>query len=179
MEKFLRVTLLALSCWLLSITAFTSFSLGLSPELEASFEHELRGIVAKHSRYVWGGSTAEYLGLDCSGFLFLAAKRAALPGVQRTTAYYMARGASGWTGRTKLLREVDPLDLVFFTWKPKPGKVPRPEGHVAAVLIGPKSRLLEFAHASSSKGVVLVPPFGLTAVSRVWHLTIGDKGVKK
>lgn len=91
----------------------------------------------------------------------------------------MARGASGWTGELKQLREIDPCDLVFFTWKPKPGKVLRPEGHVAAVLLGKQSRLFEFAHASATKGVVLVPPFGLAEISRVWHLTIGDKGVKK
>lgn len=154
---------------------FSASSHGLNPSLEKGFEREIRNIVKQNPRYVWGGSTSEALGLDCSGFLFLAAKRAAIPGVQRTTAYNMARGASGWTGHVKQLREIDPCDLVFFTWRPKPGKVLRPDGHVAAVLLGAESHLFEFAHASSKRGVVSVPPFSLGDVSRVWHLTIGDK----
>ena len=87
----------------------------------------------------------------------------------------MARGASGWSGVNIKLRDVDPLDLVFFTWKPTPGKQPRPDGHVATMLLGPKSRLPEFAHASSKRGVVLVPPFGLKDISHIRRLTIGDK----
>jgi cell wall-associated NlpC family hydrolase len=143
--------------------------------LEKSYEREIRHIVKQNPRYVWGGASSEDSGLDCSGFLFLAAKRASIPGVGRTTAYNMARGLSGWIGVNVQLRDVDPADLVFFTFKPKPGKQLRPDGHVATMLLGSKSRLPEFAHASGTKGVVSVPPFGFRDISTIRRLTIGDK----
>lgn len=135
----------------------------VSPEaadLKRAFEKELIVIIDKHPAYVWGGCESEEKGLDCSGYLFLAAKRAGIP-VKRTTASAMYYGQGGWDAHhvKGWLDNGDHCDLVWWTWKTKDGtaKPHRPYGHVGVFLIGKKSGLIEVTHASGSKGVVLEP----------------------
>jgi cell wall-associated NlpC family hydrolase len=118
--------------------------------------------VALKPAYLWGGAISERLGLDCSGYLFLAAKRGGLP-VKRTTAARMARGECGWTGAAVPRSDADKCDLCFWTFDKS-----RPNGHVGAFLGkgGPVT------HASSSRGVVAAPLKGtlygaLTLVRRL------------
>lgn len=129
---------------------------GLSKALSASFERELCAIAMLKPEYVWGGYQDPNRGLDCSGYIYLAAKWAAIPGPKRTTANRMARGLDGWDGKTiRPIRDADRGDLVFWTWKGSSRKY----GHVGAVVLGRKSGLLEAAHASSGHKSVVVVPF--------------------
>lgn len=110
----------------------------------------------------------ERQGLDCSGYLFLAAKRAGLP-VKRTTAARMARGECGWTGRrVAACADAEKLDLGFWTFDKA-----RPHGHAGAFLGkgGPVT------HASSSRGVVAEPLKGTLerTLSMARRLTLGDR----
>jgi hypothetical protein len=119
----------------------------LSPAMLA-FEEELDRIIERRPKYVWGGSEDESKGLDCSGMLFLAARRAGVP-VRRTTAVRMAAGESGWTHIRVSRGEHDHLDTVWWTLKPG-----RPCGHVGVVWRD-QDRV---AHASSSHGATVVTP---------------------
>lgn len=134
-----------------------------------SFKRQLNFIIAKHPKYTWGGSDLER-GVDCSGYLFLAAKWAAIPGVTRTTAARMAQGLGGWLSKEISLDNAAPCDLIFWTFKPE-----RPCGHVGAFLKGPHNALY-VTHASVSRGVVLERIRGIlaTSTSLVRRLTIGD-----
>lgn len=156
---------------------FSSTSEALSPELQASFKRHLDNIIRMKPRYVWGGAESEEKGIDCSGYLFLAAKRAAIPGIKRTTAIEMARGRGGWAGvdilPDELFSNVEECDLPFWTWHDKPW---RPYGHVGAFLMG-ENGLLQVTHASLKRGVVLVPFEGplVRDLAKIRRLTIGDK----
>jgi len=105
--------------------------------------------------------------VDCSGYLFLAARRAGMP-VRRTTSVRMAEGDAGWIGVAVSRDSRQHLDLVFWTLKPH-----RPNGHCGVVWKHPD----RVTHASLSKGRVVVAPLagelyrGLTKIIR---LTIGD-----
>jgi cell wall-associated NlpC family hydrolase len=127
----------------------------------------LRAIVALKPAYRWGGAISERAGLDCSGYLFLAAKRAGLP-VKRTTSARMAVGEGGWVGRCIPREEADAADLCFWTFDER-----RPHGHVGAFLGkgGPAT------HASSRRGVVVEPLIGALdrAFSMARRLTLGDR----
>lgn len=131
-------------------------AVGLSDALTASFERELYAIAMLKPEYVWGGYQDPSKGLDCSGYIYLAVKWAAIPGPKRTTAKRMAEGRDGWDGSTiKPIKDADRGDLVFWTWKGSKRKY----GHVGAVVLGRKSKLLEAAHASSGHKSVVVVPF--------------------
>lgn len=134
-----------------------------------SFKRQLSFIIAKHPTYAWGGSDLT-TGVDCSGYIFLAAKWAAIPGVTRTTAYRMAQGLGGWQSREISLGQAGPCDLIFWTFT-----AARPYGHVGAFLEGQDKKLL-VTHASSSRGVVLEKLRGALAASTslMRRLTIGD-----
>ncbi len=139
----------------------------LSLEYAKAFGRELQSIINKNPRYLWGGSSDESKGLDCSGYLFLAARRAGMP-VRRTTAGLMAEGHGGWTGKTVAFEDVDGLDLVFWTFKNS-----RPNGHVGAGWdAGGK-----VTHASFRRGVVIDEFKGRlkSAVTKIIRLTLGDK----
>ncbi|MGB9618275.1 MAG: NlpC/P60 family protein [Desulfomonilaceae bacterium] len=136
---------------------------------ERSFTRQLSFIIAKHPKYTWGGADLER-GVDCSGYLFLAAKWAAIPGVTRTTAAHMALGLGGWRSKEVPLRDAAACDLIFWTFTPQ-----RPCGHVGAFLETPDKALL-VTHASTTRGVVLERLHGalVSATSLVRRLTIGD-----
>jgi cell wall-associated NlpC family hydrolase len=128
----------------------------MGPGVTASFERELYAIADLKPAYLWGGYQDTNKGLDCSGYIYLAARWAAIPGLHRTTAIRMAKGLDGWDGTTlKSISNADRGDLVFWTWKGSRRKC----GHVGAVVLGRKSGLLEAAHASSGRNSVVVVPF--------------------
>jgi len=109
-----------------------------------AFEFELKSILDKHPKYVWGGSESEEKGLDCSGYLYLAARRAGMP-VRRTTALRMSQADGGWHSRIISKTHTKLLDLLWWTWKE--GK--RPNGHV-----GVKWKDNHILQSASSRGVV-------------------------
>jgi hypothetical protein len=138
-----------------------------------SFRKNLWLIIDRHPHYSWGGSESEQKGVDCSGYLYLAARRSAIP-VKRVTAFQMRAGAGGWSGKDINLKHAGELDIVFWTWKESPN---RPHGHAGAFIAGRKSGLLEVTHSSSSKGVIVQELKGqlLRDISAMRYLEIGDK----
>ena len=144
-----------------------------------SFSWHAMAIHKRHPPYVWGGAD-DKKGVDCSGLVFLAAKRAGILGVTRTTSRNMALGFGGWRGSDVELRDADEADLPFWTWRDKPQ---RPYGHVGIFLVGTKSGLLEVLHASSSRHTTVVQPLEgvfVRDLAKVRRLTIGDPiGTKK
>lgn len=134
-----------------------------------SFKRQLSFIIAKHPSYSWGGADLKS-GVDCSGYLYLAAKWAAIPGITRTTSARMAQGLGGWLSKDTHVNSAASCDLIFWTFKPQ-----RPWGHVGAFMDGPDNTLL-VTHASVSRGVVLEKLRGALATSKslVRRLTIGD-----
>jgi hypothetical protein len=161
--------------WLLLFLLSAEFSAGpdawaLADNLGRSYVRQLRFIISKHPAYQWGGSENPAKGLDCSGYLFLAAKWAAVPGVTRTTAFRMSMGMGGWTSckvHPPLLKQ---CDLVFWTFSPT-----RPNGHVGALLMDADGRI-QVTHSSSSRGVVVEKFQGASSinVSAIRRLTAGD-----
>jgi len=135
-----------------------------------SFQRQLHFIIAKQPPYAWGGSRDLDKGLDCSGYLYLAGRWAAIPGITRTTSARMALGLGGWISRPIHRNEAGPCDLIFWTLSPK-----RPDGHVGSFLKDRSGALL-VTHASFSRGVVLEKLAGPLATSpaRMRRLTIGD-----
>jgi cell wall-associated NlpC family hydrolase len=135
-----------------------------------SFQRQLHFIIARHPGYAWGGSQDLEKGLDCSGYLYLAGRWAAIPGITRTTSGRMAQGLGGWISREISPDTVGPCDLIFWTLSSK-----RPAGHVGAFLRPPAGEL-QVTHASFSRGVVLEKPSDklATSPSRLRRLTIGD-----
>jgi hypothetical protein len=109
-------------------------------------------------------------GLDCSGYMYLAAKWAGIPGVTRTTAYRMAMGFGGWIGRDVSLDAADECDLTFWTMEDD-----RPHGHVGAFLRDPAGKR-KVTHASYSRGVILedLNQRLMKDLSKVRRLTIGE-----
>ncbi|MCA1961482.1 MAG: NlpC/P60 family protein [Desulfomonile sp.] len=150
----------------LACSGWLSRAEALGREYARLFELELATLIHVQPRYVWGGID-ETTGVDCSGYVFLAARRAGMP-VRRTTSARMAEGEAGWDGAARERGHHRHLDLVFWTLKPH-----RPNGHTGVVWRGPD----RVTHASRSKGRVVVAPLvgeldrGLTKIIR---LTIGD-----
>lgn len=148
---------------------------GLSEKYEATLRQNLWLIIDKKPRYVWGGAESEEKGLDCSGYLYLAAKRSGLP-VKRVTAVMMEAGLGNWSGKKVTLDDAQELDIVWWTWLNTPH---RKHGHLGFFLINKRaSNLLEVTHSSTSKnGVVIQQLRGqlLRDISSIKRLTIGDK----
>ena len=71
--------------------------LGLSERYRHSFGNNLKTIIDSKAAYVWGGAESEQKGLDCSGYIYLAARRSGMP-AKRTTGLFMERGLGGWRG---------------------------------------------------------------------------------
>lgn len=91
--------------------------------------------------YKWGGLSRQ--GLDCSGLVQLAFKKAGVI-VPRTTEGLLI------TGKRVKLKKVRPGDLLFFALSEKKKEVT----HVGIVSGKKRGQLPEFIHASTSKGVV-------------------------
>ncbi len=142
----------------------------LSDNYRKSLKEQLAFIIAKHPKYTWGGSEDLSIGLDCSGYLFLACKWAGVPGITRTTSLRMSQGLGGWHGVDIHPSLADECDLPFWTMSPE-----RPNGHVGAFL-RTKSDRLKVTHASSARGVVLDDLHGqlATNLTKIRRLTIGD-----
>jgi hypothetical protein len=152
------------------MVCLASFSWALALEYSASWTNELNFLILKNIPYNLGSATYEKS--DCSGYLYITAKRAGIP-VNRTTAKDMATGGGGWLGKDVKTDDADHLDLSFWTWS---GSA-RTYGHVGAFMVGPKSGLLEVTHASETRGVVLDKLKGklLTDLVKVRRLILGDK----
>ncbi len=152
------------------LTIITTQALALGASYSTAFERELLTIIARHPRYVWGGAETEAKGLDCSGFIFLAARRAGMP-VIRVTSAQMAQGRGGWIGRDIAFRDSAELDIIWWTFKPE-----RPLGHLGVLIRHPVYKTPSVTHASSTRGVVVDFIQGplLRDLSKTRRLTIGD-----
>jgi hypothetical protein len=127
----------------------------LTPEQEQRLQKEIRVIIDRQPKYVWGGSESEDRGLDCSGYIYLAARRAGI-GVRRTTALNMSRGFAGWNGVDVGLHVARECDIPFWTWGIGKGTSgDRKCGHVG-VLIRDRSGSPKVTHASQLRGRVVV-----------------------
>ncbi len=144
--------------------------MALNESYRRSFMRQLQFISAKKPKYSWGGASDISSGLDCSGYIFLAAKWAGLPGIARTTSSRMALGLGGWSGHNSTLDKAAPCDLIFWTFTES-----RPNGHVGAVISsGPD--IINFVHASQRRGVVsqnMTPPLRQKTTT-VRKLSIGE-----
>jgi hypothetical protein len=112
-------------------------------------------------------------GLNCTSYLWLAAKWAGIPGVQLTQSWIMAEGGAGWSSTIipDKLRSVQNLDLGFFTFKSD-----RPNGHAAAFLRS-RDGMPAIAHASYGKGKIVIEEVARWVeqkLTRVRRLQIGD-----
>ena len=142
--------------WLYSLAFSTVFVMlgctvnALTLEQEQRLEKELWQIIDRQPKYVWGGSESEDKGLDCSGYIYLAARRAGFC-VRRTTAYNMSRGYSGWDGITISLHVARECDIPFWTWQGSNRKC----GHVG-ILIRDRRGAQKVTHASQLRGRVVV-----------------------
>jgi cell wall-associated NlpC family hydrolase len=144
----------------------------LAPHYERSFTRQLEFITGKNPKYVWGGAAGIDSGLDCSGYLFLAAKWAGIPGITRTTAEKMSCGFGGWTGKDVQAEAAGTCDLIF--WAFKKHRI----SHTGAIINKPGK--IHVTHASPAGGVVLVPLMGKleTDLKKIRRLTIGDRNGK-
>lgn len=159
---------------ILLILCVASSAIALDAKYELALKRNLWIIIDKHPSYLWGGAESEEKGIDCSGYLYLAARRAGIP-VHRTTAIQMEAGLAGWIGKRITLDEASELDILWWTWKTSPN---RRHGHVGFFLVNNRgSKLLEVTHSSSSKGVIIQQLRGtlLRDISSIKRLTIGDK----
>jgi hypothetical protein len=143
---------------------------GLAEQYKKSLKDRLLIIIDKHPKYARGGFADPDQGLDCSGYVYLAAKWAGIPGISRTTSHRMAQGFGGWSGYDVDPNAADECDLLFWTFTPN-----RPLGHVG-VLLFDEDGLASAAHASARRGVTLRPVCGplLQNLIKVRRLTIGD-----
>jgi len=158
-----------LSLWASCFATFDAAA--LDDAYQRAFARELRFIIGKHPKYLWGGAQDLTKGLDCSGYVYLAGKWAGIPGITRTTAYRMSLGLNGWIGADILPEQARDCDLCFWTRKSSPVRI---NGHVGVFLTNQGE--LQVSHASSSKGVVLAPMRGAlwSDLSKARRLTIGD-----
>lgn len=157
--------------WILTIIlAFLPTDLmALGKAYSVALNQQLQIIIIKHPRYVWGGSEDESKGLDCSGYIYLAAKRAGMP-IHRTTSLEMARGHGGWIGTDILYTDAKELDFVWWTFK-----TTREHGHIG-ILLRSKSGSPAVTHASESRGVVVdeIKESTFRHLSKVRKITLGD-----
>ena len=164
------IILMAIQLWLWVGSAYP-----LSPEYAASWEKELQFMILKNPKYVMSDKIKPddsiEMGVDCSRYMYLTAKRAGIP-VLRTTALDMSMGHSGWSGKDIKIDDADNLDMAWWTWSGSS----RVCGHVGAFMVGPKSGLVEVTHASEKRGVVLDKLVGklVTDLVKVKRLIIGD-----
>ena len=166
--------------WLASLFTFLVLfgsgpSHALAPWIEESFEWNLRVLASRSIPYVWG-SIDPRVGLDCSGYVYVAIiealRKAGCP-VSRVTARDMFMGVGGWRGHNFFsVRDARNGDLEFFT----SGKKPWRHDHVGVVLKGKHG--LELAQSRGGKGVVITPrsdyPGSVKWSDGFRHLTLGE-----
>lgn len=164
--RFLKPLCLALLFIAFSGSEYRVEALGDS--YKTLFIRELNFIIFKGPKYTWGGSSTNLQkGLDCSGYIFRAAKWAGMP-VRRTTSSKMAIGQCGWVSRPVKWENRAVTDLVFWTFKHS-----RPDGHVGVIVMDAN----HVTHSSGSRKRVVVDRFKdelRTKLSRIRRLTIGE-----
>jgi cell wall-associated NlpC family hydrolase len=183
-EAFSIALLLALSICLVSCSSEGSSLSTISNPVEkprtwkASFVQQLKDIHSRQPPYVMDEKIKPdnpiEKGVDCSRFMYLAARRAGAQ-ISRVTSKDMAYGRGGWIGYDLVdkLRDSDEADLSFWTWRGSK----REFGHVGCILVGTKSGLLEVLHASSSRHTTVIQPLEgvfVRDLAKVRRLTIGD-----
>lgn len=159
----------------------TSTSHALSDKYKQHFKKNLIFLSQAKTKYVWGAKGEIKDGtvqVDCSGYIYAAAKQSGMP-VIRTTSLRMSMGLEGWSNKKVDIDDVDETDICFFTWKTSPQRI---NGHVGVLIVSPSSGLLEVSHASSGKGMVVFNQLRSTFLrdlSATKRLTIGDTNKSK
>ena len=147
---------------LMFLLLFPSVAFGLSPLYKDSLDKAYRELMYANPtiKYVWGMDKPYQGKADCSGLITGLWRRAAIPGITRTTALRMQQNKEGWYGREiKKLEDLDSTDLLWWTWtdtKGKPLNKDRPHGHVGMLVYDPLTGLLQVFHASASKKKAVV-----------------------
>jgi cell wall-associated NlpC family hydrolase len=143
---------------------------GLAEHYKQSLKSQLLLIIDKHPKYTWGGSSDLETGIDCSGYVFLAAKWAGIPGITRTTSSRMSLGLGGWPSKDVDLSDATECDLLFWTFNKE-----QPAGHVGVLLLDEQD-CKHATHASERRGVVLDALAGPISrnLTKVRRLSIGD-----
>lgn len=146
---------------ILVLLLLPSVAWGLSPAYRDAVERSYNELIYAHPsiKYVWGAYQPYEGKADCSGLMYGIWKKAAIPGVKRTTALFMQQGKDGWPGREVDLEDLDSTDILWWTWKNKDGSLTnpaRPHGHVGVVVLNRTTGLLEVYHASTGKKAAVV-----------------------
>lgn len=155
---------------ILGLILISNLSYGFGVQYATSFKKNIQTIINGHPRYVWGGSESEAKGVDCSGYIYLAAKRSGMP-VSRTTSRNMRRGLGGWYANDIMLDSTEELDIIWWSFTSA-----RPDGHIG-ILWRDRSGLPAVTHSSSTqKGVVVGYLEGplFRDISAIRRLSIGD-----
>ena len=118
-SKRLFASWLVINFLVVMLCVSSDITFALAPQYETALKQNLWLIIWKHPKYTWGGAESEEKGIDCSGYLYLAAKRAGIP-VRRTTAIQMEAGLAGWTGKNVTLDDAGELDILWWTWPTSP-----------------------------------------------------------
>jgi hypothetical protein len=154
-------SLLATSLWVHDAQA-------LDEQYAWAWARQLSMLIEMHPRYAHGGTTVQG-GMDCTGYVGIAAKWAGMP-VKRSTTIRMLAGFDGWLAKPVPLHGVVELDLVWFTIK-------RPNQHVGVVWDAEPGKPKTFTHSGSSTGVTvsdLEKGYWADKATATRRLTIGD-----
>lgn len=168
--------LVSLFLLLFFIPPISSFA--LPSNYKKSLEKNIYIAKNMSSAYIWGASGAikdNTLQVDCSGLMYYLFKKSGIA-VRRSTSFRMRHGLDGWTGKDVSIKDADPIDILFWTWKGQEAK--RPFGHVGIVIVENRSGLLEGFHASGSAKKAIVSPIQnvmLRDLKVIRRITIGDK----
>lgn len=138
-----------------------SLCFGLSPAYHDAVERAYNELIYAHPsiKYVWGADQPYEGKADCSGLITGIFRKAAIPGIRRTTALFIQQGKDGWIGKEVDFETLDSTDLIWWTWLDKNGKPAdpkRPHGHIGIVVLNRTTGLLEVYHASSSQKQAVV-----------------------
>jgi hypothetical protein len=155
---------------ILGLILISNLSYGFGVQYANSFKKNIQTIINAHPRYVWGGSESEAKGVDCSGYIHLAAKRSGMP-VSRTTSRNMRHGLGGWAGYDIMFNSAEELDIVWWSFTST-----RPNGHIG-ILWRDKDGFPAVTHSStSSKGVTVGYIQGslFRDISAVRRITLGE-----
>jgi cell wall-associated NlpC family hydrolase len=159
----------------------------MSPAYKDAVERSYNELLYAHPsiKYVWGADKPYEGKADCSGLIYGIWKKAAIPGVKRTTALFMQQGKDGWPGVDVDFYDLDSTDLLWWTWKNKDGSLTnptRPHGHIGVVVLSRTTGLLEVYHASTSKKAAVVQQIRgkmLTDISSKKRMIHGEKNGSK
>jgi len=109
--------------------------------------------LARRVPYGWGANWSIYF--DCSGGIETICRKSGIGHLPRTTSERMWRtwaNKKRWTINKEMWQQSRFPYLIFYTFPSKPGKPPRPYGHVCFAWKKDDLKVITIAEASSSAG---------------------------